>query len=603
MERWKQIMLAGVAAMGIWVIGGVRAEAAVPINEATFPDSAVRAHVKVYDKNNDGVLSDEELKIPTQLNSTTQRQAEEYFLTKPGTIVDFKGMENFPNIKELHFQRIGYDQGNPLSLGYYKGNWNYGGSDLLQCFPYAEKISLSGNDFEQEVVGQITLSGTSDCLKEVRICDDEYPCNLKVMWNVKAKNLKHVEIRVHELDGMINSGGELSSLESLILECDKMQHCNLAFAKMSLLKYLSLCGYDELSQKDWRDNGVFPEELSKTKLETLYYNADTQDYGFLSGLKYLKSLTISGYPSDKNVNLSNRNFSLKGLSSLEKLSLITARYSELDLNPVKKTLKVLYVGPEYSLNYEGIYGVTTNIALKRLDISQMERLEELYGCHTGIEKLITRDASGKSALKKLRKVLLWNTKAKSIRLEDMPALEELELSGDYSRLNFTKCKKLHTIRLKSNKLKALDLRKNTMLKSLDIRGAKKVKKLNLSKNKILKSAMIQNMPISELNLSKNTFLYGLNFNATSKIKMKRLTLPSLREPKINMTNHRKKYRVDVLDLSRLKKMTTKTRGKYLHAFQFKNGYKKVIISKKLKKSHRNWFKKKAKKVKAKVIVR
>ena len=70
-----------------------------------------------------------------------------------------------------------------------------------------------------------------------------------------------------------------------------------------------------------------------------------------------------------------------------------------------------------------------------------------------------------------------------------------------------------------------------------------------------------------------------------------------------MTNHRKKYRVDVLDLSRLKKMTTKTRGKYLHAFQFKNGYKKAIISKKLKKSHRNWFKKKAKKVKAKVIVR
>ena len=176
------------------------------------------------------------------------------------------------------------------------------------------------------------------------------------------------------------------------------------------------------------------------------------------------------------------------------------------------------MGPEYSLNYEGIYGVTTNIALKRLDISQMERLEELYGCHTGIEKLITRDASGKSALKKLRKVLLWNTKAKSIRLEDMPALEELELSGDYSKLNFTKCKKLHTIRLKSNKLKALDLRKNTMLKSLDIRGAKKVKKLNLSKNKILKSAMIQNMPISELNLSKNTFLYGLNFNAKSNEK-------------------------------------------------------------------------------------
>lgn len=373
MERWKQIMLAGVAAMGIWLAGGVRAEATVPINEATFPDPAVRAYVKVYDQNHDGVLSDEELKVPTQFGVFAEMPIEYIFDAEPGTIVDFKGMENFPNIKELDLLGLGYYKENSLSLGYYKGNWNYGGSDLLQCFPYAEKISLSGNDFEQEVVGQITLSGTSDCLKEVRICDDEYPCNLKVMWNVKAKNLKHVEICIRELDGMINSGGELSSLESLILKCDKMQHCNLAFAKMPLLKYLSLCGYDEISQKDWRDNGVFPEELSKTKLETLYYDADTQDYGFLSGLKYLKSLTISGYPSDKNVNLSNRNFSLKGLSSLEKLSLITARYSELDLNPVKKTLKVLYVGPEYSLNYEGIYGVTTNIALKRLDISQIGR--------------------------------------------------------------------------------------------------------------------------------------------------------------------------------------------------------------------------------------
>lgn len=603
MERWKQIMLTGMAALGICLVGGMQAEAAVPMDEVNFPDPAVRAYVKVYDQNHDGVLSDEELKVPTKFGVFAEMPIEYIFDAEPGTIVDFKGMENFPNIKELNLLGLGYYKENPLSLGRNKGKWNYGGSDLLQCFPYAEKISLSGNDFEQGVVGQVTLSGTSDCLKEVRIGGDDYSHDLKVMWNVKAKNLKLVEIRVHELDGMINSGGELSSLESLILICRKMQHCNLAFAKMPSLKNLTLSGYTYLSQKDWRDNGVFPEELSKTKLETLYYNADTQDYGFLSGLKYLKSLTISGHLSDKNFNLSNRNFSLKGLSSLEQLDLEAARYSELDLNPVKKTLKVLYVGSEYSLNYEGIYGVTSNISLKRLDISQMERLEELYGCHTGIEKLVTRDASGKSALKKLRKVLLWNTKAKSIRLEDMPALEELELSGDYSKLNFTKCKKLHTIRLKSNKLKALDLRKNTMLKSLDIRGAKKVKKLNLSKNKILKYAVIQNMPISELNLSKNTFLYGLNFNATSKIKMKRLTLPSLREPKINMTNHRKKYRVDVLDLSRLKKMTTKTRGKYLHAFQFKNGYKKVIISKKLKKSHRNWFKKKAKKVKAKVIVR
>ena len=119
-----------------------------------------------------------------------------------------------------------------------------------------------------------------------------------------------------------------------------------------------------------------------------------------------------------------------------------------------------------------------------------------------------------------------------------------------------------------------------MLDILHIRGMKKVKKLDLS---------------------RNTSLRSLHFG--SKMKLKKLTLPALKDLKISMTNYHKRCKVDVLDLSRLKKMDTKIRGKYLHAFQFKKGYKQVIISKKLKKSHRNWFKKKAKKVKAKVIVR
>lgn len=105
----------------------------------------------------------------------------------------------------------------------------------------------------------------------------------------------------------------------------------------------------------------------------------------------------------------------------------------------------------------------------------------------------------------------------------------------------------------------------------------------------------------DLDLSRNAslrFLYLM-----SKIKLKRLTMPALKNKIIPVYHTRRRCKVEVLDLSRIKRFTERTRGVYLHPFQSKQTYKKVVVSKKLKKSHRNWFKKKAKKVKAKVIMR
>ena len=84
MERWKQIMLTGMAALGIWLVGGMQAEAAVPMDEVNFPDPAVRAYVKVYDQNHDGVLSDEELKVPTQFGVFAEMPIEYIFDAEPG---------------------------------------------------------------------------------------------------------------------------------------------------------------------------------------------------------------------------------------------------------------------------------------------------------------------------------------------------------------------------------------------------------------------------------------------------------------------------------------------------------------------------------------
>ena len=303
------------------------------------------------------------------------------FNVKPGTVVDFRGMENFPNIRELDFALIGYDQ---------KTEWNYGGSDLLQCFPYAEKISLAGS-YRDALDGQITFSGTSDCLKKVEI-DAR---SLEVNWNVEAKNLNEISIRAYEVDGL--------------------------------------------------RNGALLEELSQLRLETLEIDIGMQDFSFLSGLKYLKKLVIRG-------NLQGKNFSLNGLSALEELDLSAARFPQLDLSPVKKTLRTLSVGSTEGLNCIAMASNPQfgNQAFKVLDISQMESLETLYGTDTCLEKIITRDAAGHSALKKLKTVHLWYSRIKSINLADMPNLEELLLEGSFSKLDTAKCRSLKNLCIKSS---------------------------------------------------------------------------------------------------------------------------------------------------------
>lgn len=580
MERWKQIMLAGVAVMGIWLIGGMRAEASVPVDEVNFPDPTVRSHVKAYDINQDGVLSNEELKIPTQFGRTTEMSGEVSFDVKSGTVVDFKGMENFPNIRELDFALIGNDK---------EREWIFGGS-LLQCFPYAEKISLAGS-YRDTFDGQITLSGTSDCLKKIKI-DTR---SLKVNWNVEAKNLNDISIRAYEVDGLRNGAGEISSLASLWLKCEKIQNCNLAFSKMPSLKYLNIA-YSGISQKDLKENGVLFEELSRLRLETLEIDVEMQDFSFLSGLKYLEKLVIRG-------SLQGKKFSLKGLSALKELDLVAARFPQLDLSPVRKTLKTLSVGSAQGVNCIAMANDPQfgNQAFKVLDISQMESLETLYGTDTCLEKIITRDAAGHSALKKLKKVHLWYSRIKSINLADMPKLEELLMEGSFSKLDVAKCKNMKYLYIKSSNLKSINLKKNTKLKTLWIEGTKKVKKLDMKKNVKLHSLHLKGTKITSLDLSRNTFLSGLYLY--SALRLKKLAMPPMKKSAVQVYHCKKSCKVNVLDLSRIKKFTKKTRGAYLHPFQVHKNYKKIILSKKVKKSDRNWFKKKAKKIKAKVLVK
>ena len=80
MIQWKKIILSTIAAIGIACFAGGTADAAsVKIDEKTFPDVCVRTAVAQYDKNKDGILSDQErdkvtgIDFDRRLRSTIQK--------------------------------------------------------------------------------------------------------------------------------------------------------------------------------------------------------------------------------------------------------------------------------------------------------------------------------------------------------------------------------------------------------------------------------------------------------------------------------------------------------------------------------------------------
>ena len=288
--------------------------------------------------------------------------------------------------------------------------------------------------------------------------------------------------------------------------------------------------------------------------------------------------------------------SLKGLSSLEYLDLCETQVVDLDLSPVSRTLRKLYLGP--CLEEEDLNEVYDDGSqkIKTLDISRMEKLEKCWIGHTGLTKVITRDKNGASKTKKLEELCVSCCKIKSIDVTGMPNLRKLCLySTLLSKLNVTKNKKLELLQLSSPNLKSINLKQNKKLDTLVFGGD--IKKLDLSNNTVLRCLRLVD-------------IYPKRTRINSTIK-----LPQLKKSmKWGFKDFGPGYdldgggiygvRVTTLDLTKITKLTKKTKTMELSLIKDCAAWlKKVEIRKKLKKADRNWIKKKAKAVGAKVVIK
>ena len=314
MIQWKKLILSTIAAIGIACFAGGTADAAsVKIDEKTFPDVCVRTAVAQYDKNKDGILSDQERDKVTGIDFDSAL-AQHY---TEGHCVDFEGMQNFTDINSIY-----------LDLRYKAKNnsykyWNYRADNLTQCFPNAQRISIYwyGNQ-------TISLKGTAVNARKISLYALQ---NGKLDYSLYAPNAQNVEICGKFTDTKKSYGQYFPDASEVILEETNIGGNNtLAGFKGLQTLYLSGKAITSLNFSPLKNNPIYSLSVERAACRSMD----------LSPLKTCKLKVLSL----KDCGVNSLNFQPLATSPLHKLYVINCPLKKIDVSPLKNTLTELWLG-------------------------------------------------------------------------------------------------------------------------------------------------------------------------------------------------------------------------------------------------------------------
>ena len=572
MIQWKKIILSTIAAIGIACFAGGTADAAsVKIDEKTFPDVCVRTAVAQYDKNKDGILSDQERDKVTGIDFDSAL-AQHY---TEGHCVDFEGMQNFTDINSIY-----------LDLRYKAKNnsykyWNYRADNLTQCFPNAQRISIYwyGNQ-------TISLKGTAVNARKISLYALQ---NGKLDYSLYAPNAQNVEICGKFTDTKKSYGQYFPDASEVILEETNIGGNNtLAGFKGLQTLYLSGKAITSLNFSPLKNNPIYSLSVERAAWGKCFPNARVVQ------MNYVKDLEKEIY----------------GFKRVEQISIAYYGGNKIfDLSIYKDTLKRLDIANSWQDLQQNSNPLEEMTTLKTIDISHMRKLETLEACNAGsLERLVVKDSKGKCELNKLKTIHLVNNKIKSLNLSVVPNLEEVYVGGKLTNLNINQCKRLKKLLIDSNSLKKLII-KNRSLKYLDV-SSKVIQKINVTGCPNLIGVTIDRKSkasMGNLDLSKNKKL--VYFHANRNARFKKIILPKLSNSKQLNTSYKQYDRAEkcrytgygiTVDVSKYRKMPVKVK-KYQVKTVCSSTTKKLVINKKLRKADKKWIKKFAKKWHVKVV--
>ena len=261
-------------------------ETSLPINEDNFPDDSFRNYIKTYKAGGRDVLTVEE-----------QRKVEIIEINNKG-VSDLKGIEAFPNLKELNcgnnsIQKLDLRQNPELEKLICNKN-QLTQLDLSKNLKIYH-LNCSENQLEQLDVSHLKALENLDCshndLEQLDVRNSKFLRALYCSWN-----------RLTELDADVSHKFQLEKVE-----CQNNQLTSLILGQNKLLNKLN-CAHNQLTQLNLHNMSALKElNCANNQLTVL----DVSDSPELTTL-WLKNNHLTSLNLDNNPNL---NFSITDIYS------------------------------------------------------------------------------------------------------------------------------------------------------------------------------------------------------------------------------------------------------------------------------------------------
>lgn len=501
-------------------------ETSLPINEKNFPDPNFRKYIKTYKAGGRDVLTVEE-----------QRKVESIEV-KGWNISNLKGIEAFPNLKELNcennsIQKLDLRQ-NP-ELEKLICNKNQLTQLDLSKNPNIYFLNCSWNQLEQLDVSHLKDLVTLDCSHNDLEQLDVKNSKSLVALNCSANQLTELDVDVTHKPNLER------------VECQNNQLTSLILGQNKLLKKLN-CAHNQLTQLNLnnmislKDLNCFNNQLTvldvsdSPKLTTLWL-----------GDNHLTSLNL-----DNNPKL---DFSLTDIYSGDNVYTVTLnpdRTFDLSILPAGfdvnkasgwvggtvsgKTLKVKPGATQVTYTYDCGKGFSRYFTLNVIVIPD----GTIFINASNFPDAVFRDqvkwkiADGNDTLTEQQRNQLQELSLpqgiKDLKgIEYFENLEKLEgVSVGLKYLDVTKNKKLKHLNVDTNQLEYLKVTENTGLEYLHC-GSNQLTELDVTHNRKLSKLWCYNNQFTKLDVSKNSDLVWLGCGSNSLTE-----LDVSRNPKLEM---------------------------------------------------------------------
>lgn len=409
-KLWSGMLLFGMAISCFTATPVQAADTDVPINDTTFPDSVFQTYVKKFDLNNDGSLSQSEIRLVTKINinkdyGETDKAASlkgiEYFSELTTLECERNSLKELDVTQNTKLQKLNCDRNQLSSLDVSK---NTDLTDLKCRYNQLTRLDVTQNTklqklwFYNNQISSIDLSKNTELLDFG--CGKNPLTTLDVGQNRKLTSIHCYETQVSSLDV-----SHMTNLTTLEIFDNQLTSLNIsgttALQELSCygnnLTSLDTSGCPALTQITCGQNRIQELDVSQsTNLTGLYCannsltNLDVSKNTELTSLD-CSSNKLTSLPLENNTNLSYLNCRYNRLTSVDTSALTALSSLYITNNPIESldvsknaNLALLYCPNNQLTSLDiskntNLYSLDcSNNRLTSLDISKNENLADLH---------------------------------------------------------------------------------------------------------------------------------------------------------------------------------------------------------------------------------